>query len=677
MVKKLFSLAVLLAFCCMANAQQLRSGGRIEGKTVKQAFKNVPQTRAYGQEVFTYDQSGGSISYLGAGANDYDCAIFVPADYAGKSIEAIAVAIIDETVIDDLKVWVAKELPNNVDTDCDLVMPKSDPMSVLSDGALDVTELSEPYTIPAGGCYVGYSFSVTNVQSEYGYYPVAIDGMTDTKGSMYMRFTGSQWDDLYGQGFGNLVTQVLISGNDYLDNAAIVAAGFKDAYAGINGEGNANVTITNRGANPITSIGYTVTDVATGTVAGEQTVNFGSGLELGYAAQVTIPLAAGAETGIFEKQITITKVNGEANQSTSNVTTTGSLFVLSRIVQRKVVEEEFTATGCWYCTRGIAGMKALLDKYPDTFIGIGVHASVNYPDPMQIESYSTSSTFKTFAAQGLPSATLNRTQIVDPYFGSSDAMLGIVDDVEALLQVPAIAEVSVSPVWNDEANTVINVKTDVSFIIDSEDAPYALAYVLVEDGLTGADDDGQYSYGWWQANAYYGATGAENEPYIYEWVTRGEMDAPGGNMQISGPYVKDMVYDHVAVMTQDIDTGAEGSITAPIVMDAVQSHSTTFDLSNGIEPYYSNYYGDLLQDKSKLKVVALLINTETGEIVNADEKEVAPYGSVSGISNSVAAGKEVKEVGRYSIDGAKISAPVKGINVIKMSDGTTRKVVVK
>lgn len=34
-------------------------------------------------------------------------------------------------------------------------------------------------------------------------------------------------------------------------------------------------------------------------------------------------------------------------------------------------------------------------------------------------------------------------------------------------------------------------------------------------------------------------------------------------------------------------------------------------------------------------------------------------------------------VARYAADGSQISAPVKGINILKMSDGTTRKVVVK
>ncbi|MDO4159812.1 MAG: hypothetical protein Q4D41_05105 [Prevotellaceae bacterium] len=45
--------------------------------------------------------------------------------------------------------------------------------------------------------------------------------------------------------------------------------------------------------------------------------------------------------------------------------------------------------------------------------------------------------------------------------------------------------------------------------------------------------------------------------------------------------------------------------------------------------------------------------------------------------NTVSDNKEVKEVARYTIDGAKISTPTKGLNIVKMSDGTTKKVIVK
>ena len=48
----------------------------------------------------------------------------------------------------------------------------------------------------------------------------------------------------------------------------------------------------------------------------------------------------------------------------------------------------------------------------------------------------------------------------------------------------------------------------------------------------------------------------------------------------------------------------------------------------------------------------------------------------TGIDGVESDGEAVKEVARYSVDGARISAPVKGINIVKMSDGTTRKVMI-
>ena len=37
----------------------------------------------------------------------------------------------------------------------------------------------------------------------------------------------------------------------------------------------------------------------------------------------------------------------------------------------------------------------------------------------------------------------------------------------------------------------------------------------------------------------------------------------------------------------------------------------------------------------------------------------------------------VEEVSRYSADGQRLAVPVKGLNIVKYSDGTVRKVVVK
>ena len=59
-----------------------------------------------------------------------------------------------------------------------------------------------------------------------------------------------------------------------------------------------------------------------------------------------------------------------------------------------------------------------------------------------------------------------------------------------------------------------------------------------------------------------------------------------------------------------------------------------------------------------------------------NEFENIMWYDVTGIDNaSVAVG--AAETARYSANGQRVAAPVKGLNIVKYSDGSTRKVVVK
>lgn len=44
--------------------------------------------------------------------------------------------------------------------------------------------------------------------------------------------------------------------------------------------------------------------------------------------------------------------------------------------------------------------------------------------------------------------------------------------------------------------------------------------------------------------------------------------------------------------------------------------------------------------------------------------------------NSASNSTNVTETGRYTVDGTRVYLPTRGINIVKMSDGTTRKVIV-
>ena len=662
MIKRLLSLVtVLLAFCFIGNAQVLKRSERSIG--LNKVVRPNSLTRASSDgALFSYGIT--PESYVGAGANHYDCAIFVPGKFAGNSIDVIGFYLVDKSALTNVKCWIAKDLPSNLTTDC-MYAADVTSLSDLMTSGLPCLVKTSGVKVPEGGCYVGYSFDVSDLTAEYGQYPIAFDGGIDKEGGAYLKFTGEDWSNMYGRGFGNLLTMVQMSGDNFVGDAASFSkTSFNRVIGAVNGTAKVKATVMGEGVNPVTSLSYTVKDLSTGAVSSEQTVS-ADGIAFYETGSVVFEIPVGSEYSLSDKEITITKVNGEANAATDNVSMTGPVLVVTREVPRNIVEEEFTATGCPYCTRGYAGMDALHDKYPDRFIGIAVHGDVNYSDPMRITDYNTVMS----GIGGFPTALLNRINEVDPYFGSSSGtLLGIVNDVESYMG-PAEAEVVVSPVWNED-QTVIEVNTNVTFLYNGDTAPYALGYVLLADGLTGT------SYNWWQYNGYYGATGLATEPYLNAWTTRGTIvegmfqDYYGNS--IDACMVQDMVYDHIAIKATSVSKGVSGSIKAPIVADQVQTHTTTFNLSNGVK---SKTGDNLLQDKSKLKVVALLFNTKTGEIVNAAQSEIAPYGS-TGIENVSNSADNVKEVARYSIDGTQLNAPAKGINIVKMSDGTTRKVLV-
>ena len=83
----------------------------------------------------------------------------------------------------------------------------------------------------------------------------------------------------------------------------------------------------------------------------------------------------------------------------------------------------------------------------------------------------------------------------------------------------------------------------------------------------------------------------------------------------------------------------------------------------------------LIQDKTKVKVVALLIDRSSSLIVNAAQTVVSDYDptSMERLNAVTSEGEGVI----YDLNGRKLSAPQKGINIIRMSDGMSRKVLVK
>lgn len=648
MIKRLLTSFAALALCYTIGAQGLKSGGVISDQNLYSSRSESP-AKAQAQIMFTY-YTGDRIFTLGEeAAAAYDCAIFVPSEYAGMQIYKIGILLTDSTIVKAPKAWISSTLPASAESADGMCTDITDPVSFNT--GYNYISPASPYTIPEGGCYVGYSFYVDDASEFEGKYPVLTAATSEpaVNGGHFLRASLSvqEWTNMYGSGFSNLATQVFISGNFPDDNASVGATLNGRGWA-IKGEGgHVSMTVRGTGTSPVSSLDYTVTNTGKGTSYDMHANLDDNTVAFGEVKDVNIPVKAEEESGTAKIQITVNKVNGTAIPDKGNLSATGSLMTLASRVKKMVVMEEFTATGCGYCPRGITGMRMLKEHYPESFIGIAVHDKMGKTDPMKISAYNT--VLANYSA-GLPSATLNRTATIDPYYGSDitgTMPFYIENDYKALLETPAECAVDVTAAWGDADYTKLNVKTDITFQYNGTSAPFSIGYVVVEDSLTGNTS------GWYQSNYLSGDRGLMTEPNLSEWVS----------MPSS---IKDIAYDHVAIAATGISTGLKNIIKTPFAEGVAQTHEYTIDLTGN----------KVLQDKRKLKIVAIIFNTNTKEVVNADEKAIA-YDGPTGICKPSATTDKAVETARYTIDGRRTTGTAKGLSIVRMSDGSVRKITTK
>ena len=305
-------------------------------------------------------------------------------------------------------------------------------------------------------------------------------------------------------------------------------------------------------------------------------------------------------------------------------------MTLTQVPKRKVVAEAYTAMWCGNCPGAIALLENLTHTFPDEFIGISVHSN---REPLHCPSYQSEKN----RYNRYPTVMFDRTTNFT-YFNAASTFMSEKEKGAEL-------DVKVSAVWDERKNN-ISVTSETIFRIDMAEAPYALAYVLTADEL-------QHS-SYYQKNYYSGSTadlGITKEMDFF-------INSPGS--------IHGMKFNHVAISAMGIDTGITGSLKPSAVADEVQTHKVSF---NNISQYRT------IQDKTKLHVCVLVINTKTKEIVNANRCTIsdATATDIDTTTNTA----EAIEVARYNATGCRISQPTSGLNFVKYSDGRTVKELVK
>ena len=297
---------------------------------------------------------------------------------------------------------------------------------------------------------------------------------------------------------------------------------------------------------------------------------------------------------------------------------------------RRSVIEEYTGTWCGNCPRGIVGLQRLSEEFGDRCIAIAVHSGAG--EPMQILSYPDLQ-----PGTGIPACNIDRGPKLDPYRGSHTAYhYNINADFAARLAEPSEAGLELSAQWADANQWDVRFTATTTFGFSGDAANYRLAFILLEDGMKGTGKD------WVQVN-YFSTSSTFDDSKTY-------LDDDMAWWRNAPLNVTDIEYNHVPVNTLGIKTGIQGSIQSPAVKGEAQTYAA--DVTTlGVK---------IIQDKARLSAVALLLNTETGRVVNAARADIRPFGTAA--VQSVAAPQQ-SAAPVYDLQGRRIATPQKGLYI--------------
>lgn len=322
---------------------------------------------------------------------------------------------------------------------------------------------------------------------------------------------------------------------------------------------------------------------------------------------------------------------------------------------RKVVVEELTGTACGWCPRGLVGMKMLRDLYGDRFIGVAVH-QFNATDPMYTPDYADID-WSDGGSKGAPCCMIDRNgEIIDPFYGSAGGMRDVAKDFERAMGEKAVLGVTVSGEWNADYTAV----QTTAQVEGTEAGRYEMVFILVADSVAGNTQR------WRQLNNYCGYT---RDSFDDDLLAPFLQDGSYGQQ---GDYCK-YIFEDVLVGSSYKNKGTQyskdienlgGFIDVVPGETAVATYTLTLPTKDPLRNAVA---------KAHVAVVAMVLDTATGRVMNADKcyLDKTPT-AVERISTS-----EKMETARYNAAGQRLDAPQQGLNMVRFSDGTVRKEVVR
>lgn len=493
----------------------------------------------------------------------------------------------------------------------------------VQNGAVGWNEVKfdEPYTIQAGEVlYAGYSYTQLSNKKDYKSFPFSAveEGLENQSLWVYCKIGNNAGWNEFGMGGANMSIQVLVEG-DFAEYAVL-----PEDFGTLKGAKNKDLAVAvkfmNNSKEAVSSLGYVVS--VDGVAGSEQSVDVSPAVGVGAYGTFKASVPCGNTEGLKVVKIEVTKVNGHKNGASSTVAN-GKVSIADKMYERNVCIEEFTTEKCGNCPRVAGFLHTYLEEADPTRVFAVCHHAGYYTD--WLTKACDNKLLYLFNDNGgsfAPAMMFNR----EPAFNSQYAA-GQKDNVT----IPSSAA---------------EIKTITNYYLDETMADAKLDMTLTYD-------EGE-------SKVIIVVTGESNKGY----------DTENALLTVY------LTEDNVKAKNQ---SGASKFYHQHVIRDYNSNWGDALTWNDNKFSATYEFDVDEAWKKDDLKVVAFLNKHNTknrldNRIENVTGKDLIEKPTAI---ESVGSADNAVEVARYNAAGQRINGKQKGLNIVKLSNGTTLKVVVK
>ena len=472
---------------------------------------------------------------------------------------------IKEVSADSEKLLWESRLPDSVKTNeiidvpCDLLIDKACKMQVGFNYVVTKEDPVYPAIVPC------------NRQEAW------IQGQSETNGGMPLDYTTMR-NFIYGDPnpYYGYYFHCITEGDAGLPDYQLELNGISHDRVPLGTETQTQVYYRSYGAQPINNLTFkSETPYETKDIKISQPVPY-----LGYG-QFGITAKGAEKPSRIPLDIKISEIDGKP--FTKEIGASGSIISIdaNESYRRKVVMEEFTGTWCGWCPRGMRAIELLSEEYGDQFIPVAVHVN----DRMQDDSFFPVIGYNN---GNFPGCILNRITTCEPYYGTSrdNSPFFIINDVEDIMNRLTEATLKIDQVDFDTEKGKVSITTSSTFNIDNDMDAYAMSYLITEDSIMDIQKN-------------------------YFFINRDNPEQLDEALRDLAKQPENWVTNFNHVGRKSYETlGLAGSIGKNI--RRFDSHQFTYELE----------LPATIKNKHLLHIVALLLDTKTGEIVNACQQHL-------------------------------------------------------